>query len=90
NTGKPEPNMNIELIQTLRDRCPQGLLSNNTVDLDQGRPSISIKVDNSYYNQLLLNQGILQFDQDLASSGLTNTAVEAITKSSYEDFNKLC
>ncbi|PON65434.1 Peroxidase [Parasponia andersonii] len=87
NTGKPDPNMNIELVQTLRDRCPQGLHSDNTVDLDQG-PSSSIKVDNSYYNQLLLNEGILQFDQDLASSGLTNTTVEARTKSSYEDFNK--
>ncbi|PON39126.1 Peroxidase [Parasponia andersonii] len=86
-TEKPDPNMNINLLQTLQSRCPQGLRSNNSIDLDQGTSS-SFKVDNSYYNQLLSNKGILQVDQDLASSGQTSTTVEAIAKSSYEEFNK--
>ncbi|PON75287.1 Peroxidase [Trema orientale] len=79
--------MNPTLVRTLRRRCPQRRSSgNNTINLDQNRFS-SLTVDNSYYKQLLLNKGILQFDQVLASDRRTKNAVKLIAKSTNEDFN---
>ncbi|PON83933.1 Peroxidase, partial [Trema orientale] len=87
NTTKPDPTMNPTLVRVLRRRCPQRRSSgNNTINLDQNRFS-SLTVDNSYYKQLLLNKGILRFDQDLASDRRTKNAVKLIAKSTYEEFN---
>ncbi|XP_073138572.1 peroxidase 60-like [Henckelia pumila] len=65
-TGEPDPTMDSTLRDTLMARCPQEADSDdNTVDLDQNTSS-STTVDNSYYQQILSNRGILQIDQELS------------------------
>ncbi|XP_075480173.1 peroxidase 60-like [Primulina tabacum] len=80
NTGEPDPAMDSTLRDTLIARCPQGSDSDeNTVDLDQNASSSST-VDNSYYQQILSNRGILQIDQELALDQWTRPTVDAIAQ----------
>nr|XP_010934121.1 peroxidase 60-like [Elaeis guineensis] len=76
-TNKSDPTMNPALLATLKCRCPRnGASGNNTINLDQNLPSAN-KVDNSYYNQLILNKGILEIDQKLALDPATKNLVSA-------------
>ncbi|CAN0916819.1 Peroxidase 60 [Linum grandiflorum] len=77
NSGRPDPSMNPTLLSSLRQTCPPNSNSANTTNLDQN-PASSLIVDNSYYQQLLRRNGILQVDQDLASHPLTGFIVSAI------------
>ncbi|KAK6163526.1 hypothetical protein DH2020_000390 [Rehmannia glutinosa] len=77
NTGKPDPTMDSSLLTTLRQRCPQNASVDNTVNLDQN-PLSSMTVDNSYYRQIVMNRGILKFDQELALDPLSKPTVGAI------------
>ncbi|XP_073035618.1 peroxidase 60-like [Primulina eburnea] len=80
NTGEPDPTMDSTLRDTLLARCPQDSDSDeNTVDLDQNASSSST-VDNSYYQQILSNRGILQIDQELALDQWTRPTVDAIAQ----------
>ncbi|XP_073144477.1 peroxidase 60-like isoform X2 [Henckelia pumila] len=80
NTGEPDPTMDSMLRDTLITRCPQDSLSDdNTVDLDQNSSSSST-VDNSYYQQILSNRGILQIDQELALDPWTQPTVNSIAQ----------
>lgn len=60
------------LVTLLRLPCPQNTSTNNAVNLDQ---NIFPFMDNSYYQQLLLNRGILPIDQELALHPLTRGTV---------------
>lgn len=60
-TGKPDPTMDPTLVATLSKICGSG--SNPTAFLDQ---NTSFVFDNQFYNQVLLNRGILQIDQQLS------------------------
>ncbi|KAI3523247.1 hypothetical protein L1887_01307 [Cichorium endivia] len=84
NTGKPDPTMNLALLRSLRNRCPQNSTVDRTANLDQN-PFSSKVVDKSFYSQIILHRGVLKFDQDLASDRLSKSTVEAIARSS--DFN---
>lgn len=75
NTGRPDPSMNLGLLFFLRLKCPKDATFDNTANLDQLTPS---RVDNSYYQQLLLRNGILQIDQQIALDSLTRDTVKAI------------
>ncbi|CAN1171339.1 Peroxidase 60 [Linum perenne] len=77
NTGRPDPSMNPTLLNSLRQTCPPNSNSANTTNLDQN-PASSLIVDNSYYQQLLRRNGVLQVDQDLASHPLTGFIVSGI------------
>ncbi|KAL7154097.1 hypothetical protein ABFS83_04G211900 [Erythranthe nasuta] len=79
NTGKPDPNMDLDLLTSLRQRCPQNNTNgvDNSVNLDQNSLS-SLTVDNSYYRQIVSKRGILQIDQDLALDPITKPTVSAI------------
>ncbi|PON48198.1 Peroxidase [Trema orientale] len=79
-TGKPDPTMDPNLVTELQSKCPPQSTGGNSVDLDQNKGS-SLTVDKSYYEQLLRNRGILEIDQNLASSGLTNMTVIQIANS---------
>ncbi|KAA8544261.1 hypothetical protein F0562_022273 [Nyssa sinensis] len=80
NTGKPDPSMNPLLLNFLKFKCPQNATVDNTANLDQNPPS-SLIVDKSYYRQILLDKGILQIDQELASDPLSQPTVTTIANS---------
>ncbi|XP_021773973.1 peroxidase 57-like [Chenopodium quinoa] len=58
---KMDPNLRRQLIPT----CPQGTNSNNFTFLDQNSQS-SNNFDNSFFDQILKQRGILEIDQELA------------------------
>ncbi|XP_006487931.3 peroxidase 60 [Citrus sinensis] len=84
NTGKPDPNMDPSLLVSLRRICPMNSARDNTVNLDQD-PASSLRVDNSFYKQIMMRRGILQIDQDLATNSLTKATVAKIATG--DDFN---
>ncbi|XP_050213548.1 peroxidase 60 [Mercurialis annua] len=86
NTNQPDPNMDLVLLNMLRDKCPQNSDGSNTTFLDQN-PSSSFIVDSSYYQQLQQKKGILQIDQDLASDPNTKSTVENIGNGNSFSFN---
>ncbi|XP_073002504.1 peroxidase 57-like [Typha latifolia] len=76
-TGKPDPTLNPNFLQLLRSfACPKIGGDNNMVFLDD--PSSSLKVDNSFYKQLLQNKGVLQIDQALALDPATKPIVQQL------------
>ncbi|KAI7753634.1 hypothetical protein M8C21_010152, partial [Ambrosia artemisiifolia] len=81
NTGKPDPNMDLALLSSLRRTCPQNATVNRAVNLDQN-PFSSSMVDKSFYNQIMLRRGVLQIDQELAIDSLSKSTVAAIASSS--------
>lgn len=77
--------MSLLLLVALRLKCPQNATVDNTDNLDQGLLSSTI-VDNSYHQQIVLNNGILRIDQQLALDPLTKSRVAAIY-SHFFDFS---
>ena len=83
-THESDPSFNSTLVATLKKTCdntPSTL--NNRVFLDQGTPFV---VDNDYYTMLMRNEGILQSDQDLLSSPLTQSFVKTLAAGSQSLF----
>ncbi|KAF5772790.1 putative peroxidase [Helianthus annuus] len=76
--------MDLGLLTWLRLVCPQNATVDSTANLDQNS-STSSTVDNSFYTQIMLHRGVLQFDQELALDPLTQSTVAAIAHS--DDFN---
>ncbi|XP_058080368.1 peroxidase 10-like [Magnolia sinica] len=73
-SGKPDPNLDSSLLQSLQSVCPNGDGSNaNLAPLD---PVTINKFDNVYFKNLVNNSGLLQSDQalmrDTDSSALVN------------------
>lgn len=85
-TGKPDPAMNPLLLRSLKHQCPQNAKVDNTANLDQNLPSSTI-IDNSYYQQILMNKGVVQFDQVMSSHHLTKPTVTALAAG--PDFSKI-
>jgi peroxidase len=74
-TGVADPTMAPALVATLKSVCPQGASGlGNPVALDQGTEFI---VDTSYFQQLQLNHGILQIDQELTHDPRTSGLVRS-------------
>ncbi|CAK9879858.1 unnamed protein product [Sphagnum jensenii] len=74
-TGVADPTMAPALVATLKSVCPQGATGlGNPVALDQGTEFI---VDTSYFQQLQLNHGILQIDQELTHDARTSGLVRS-------------
>lgn len=76
-TGKPDPDMDPELVAKLFELCntstpPTTLSDVPTAFLDQ---NTSFIVDNQYYNQILNRKGILKIDQELALDQLSSPIV---------------
>ncbi|KAI7983938.1 Peroxidase 60 [Camellia lanceoleosa] len=83
NSGKPDPTMNLVLLEMLKYRCPQNATVDNTADLDEN-PVSAYVVDNSYYQQILLGRGILQIDQELALDPRTTDTVKYAAVVGYD------
>lgn len=66
-----DPSLRRQLIPT----CPQGSTSNNLTSLDQNPESSNI-FDNSFYDQILKQRGILPIDQALARDSNTRGFVQ--------------
>ncbi|CAD5170961.1 unnamed protein product [Musa acuminata subsp. malaccensis] len=77
-TGAPDPSMDPSLKAKLTRICgprPKPLKKDPTAFLDQ---NTSFVVDNQYYNQLLVNKGVMQIDQELASDSSTASVVSGL------------
>ena len=57
--------------------CPRKSGSNNIVYF-KNAPTGHYQIDNAYYKQLLVNQGLLEVDQNIGSSPLTNSIVKKL------------
>jgi peroxidase len=69
NTGAPDPTMDPGLVQGLKNVCvPPGIF------LDQDTGTI---FDNIYFQQMLLNRGVMQIDQELSNDPTTSPFVQA-------------
>jgi peroxidase len=76
NTFRPDPTMDPAQVTLLRSVCPRifpGL--GGTVSLDQGTRFI---FDNSFYQELQQNRGILQMDQELSRDPTTAALVSQL------------
>lgn len=76
-TGQPTPNMDPNLVNTLKATCPNPnatVFPDPAVALDQG--SINV-MDNSYYVQLQQGHGILEIDQNVGMDPYTGPVVTA-------------
>ncbi|XP_074306586.1 peroxidase 57-like [Silene latifolia] len=80
-TGQFDSKMDANLRRQLIPTCPQGTTSNNVTFLDQNSQS-SNKLDNSFYDQILKQRGILPIDQALARDSLTKDFVLRLSQSS--------
>ncbi|KAG2674407.1 hypothetical protein I3760_13G133600 [Carya illinoinensis] len=85
NTGRPDPTMDLELVRSLRSRCPQESTGKNIVSLDQNFLS-SFIVDNSFYKQILGKRAVLQIDQQLALDPSTRDIVTTMASGRASDF----
>jgi peroxidase len=76
NTGAPDPTMDPGLVQGLKNVCvPPGVNGPDTgIFLDQGTGTI---FDNVYFQQLLLNRGVMQIDQELSNDPTTSPFVQS-------------
>ncbi|XP_009384731.2 peroxidase 60 [Musa acuminata AAA Group] len=73
-SGKPDPTMDPALVATLRRRCPQNLVVDSPVNLDQNASSANT-VDDSFYKQIVAKRGVLQIDQRIALDAATGATV---------------
>ncbi|XP_021828855.1 peroxidase 60 [Prunus avium] len=85
NTGKPDPDMNVALLERLRRICPQNSAGTNATNLDQN-PQSSFIVDNSFYKEIVARRGILQIDQELALDSITQATVTALANNGTNSF----
>lgn len=66
--------MDPALVATLRRRCPQNLVVDSPVNLDQNASSANT-VDDSFYKQIVAKRGVLQIDQRIALDAATGATV---------------
>ncbi|XP_027934651.1 peroxidase A2-like [Vigna unguiculata] len=69
-TGSPDPTLNSTYLATLQQNCPQNGSGSTLNNLD---PSTPDTFDNTYFTNLLINQGLLQTDQELFSTNGSST-----------------
>lgn len=77
--------MDLELVRSLRSRCPQESTGKNIVSLDQNFLS-SFIVDNAFYKQILGKRAVLQIDQQLALDPSTRDIVTTMASGRASDF----
>ncbi|KAL2320867.1 hypothetical protein Fmac_029836 [Flemingia macrophylla] len=65
NTGSPDPTLNSTYLATLQQSCPQNGSGTTLNNLDPSSPDT---FDSNYFQNLLINQGLLQSDQELFST----------------------
>ncbi|XP_043712118.1 peroxidase 60-like [Telopea speciosissima] len=80
NTGQADPTMDTLLVTVLKQTCPQNSATNNIVNLDQNTASANT-VDNSYYQQIKINRGILRIDQEIDLDFQTSPTVRLLAYS---------
>ncbi|EFJ31172.1 hypothetical protein SELMODRAFT_88102 [Selaginella moellendorffii] len=89
-TGQPDPALDKDLLQSLRESCPDTPSSDeNFSPLDSQTP---LRFDNAYFTDLRSGRGVLRSDQVLYSTpGATKSAVHLYSGDSsqfFEDFGR--
>ncbi|PHT58924.1 Peroxidase 15 [Capsicum baccatum] len=69
-TGRPDPTLDPNYLQTLQRLCPQGGNGGTFANLDKSTPD---QFDNHYFTNLKNHQGLLQTDQELFSTSGSST-----------------
>ncbi|XP_074289343.1 cationic peroxidase 2-like [Silene latifolia] len=78
NTGNRDMRIQpLNFLHFLKRTCPRDSRVDNQAFLDQ-TPKSEFKIDNGYYRQILHNKGILEIDDNLAFSPLTNGIVKQL------------
>ncbi|BBN17365.1 peroxidase [Marchantia polymorpha subsp. ruderalis] len=77
-TGRADPTMDAGYRAVLQRRCPQDGDGSAEQELDRGSV---LYLDNSYYQNLLRNQGLLQIDQQLTYDDRTIGLVQDLAHS---------
>lgn len=78
NTGKPDPTLNTNYLQTLRSICPNGGDGTKLVNMEPTTPN---RLDNQFYTNLRAGKGFFQSDQELfnTSGAATKDIVNRFT-----------
>lgn len=80
-SGKPDPTLDTSLLQNLQTTCP------NQADSDTNLAPLDVttinKFDNTFYQNLINNSGLLQSDQVLMSDNRTASMVISYSKNPY-------
>lgn len=63
----------------MQKTCPLNDETDNEAFLDQ-TPDSNFKIDNAYYKQILAQNGVLEIDQNLASSPQTKDMVNTLAQ----------
>lgn len=79
-TGFPDPDMDPSVLDSLRKNCPRPVVPIFNISSD---PKVFInqatvtpfRLDNSFYHGVLNGKAVLQLDQELAFTSLTNDMV---------------
>ncbi|EFJ11802.1 hypothetical protein SELMODRAFT_182951 [Selaginella moellendorffii] len=77
NTSRPDPTLSQDYLRILRGICPQSGNPSPRVQLDKGTEFI---FDNSYYAEIVKNNGLLQTDQELLFDQETSATIRSFAK----------
>uniref|UniRef100_A0A7N0T1D3 Peroxidase n=1 Tax=Kalanchoe fedtschenkoi TaxID=63787 RepID=A0A7N0T1D3_KALFE len=82
-SGKPDATLNPKLLPKLRAACPDAASDTHVYPLNSASPAL---FDNSYYQNLLLSNGLLESDQILMSDRYTAALVVEFSKDARKFF----
>ncbi|KAI3831517.1 hypothetical protein MKW92_046076 [Papaver armeniacum] len=84
-SSPPDQSMDRSLAEKLKTICPKKTQGSNAgqADLDQNSASTNI-VDNSFYQQIRMNRGLLSIDQKIAFDMLTAELVKTLSNVNAE------
>lgn len=76
-TGLPDPDMDHGVLAALRKKCPKPITPITNISSDpkafiNQATTTPFRLDNSFYHGVLSGRAVLQLDQELAFTSLTN------------------
>lgn len=79
-TGLPDPDMDLSILDALRKKCPKPVSTISSISSDpkafiNQASTTPFHLDNSFYHGVLNGEAVLQLDQELAFTSLTNDLV---------------
>ncbi|KAI3940417.1 hypothetical protein MKW98_024824 [Papaver atlanticum] len=88
-SSPPDSSMDRSLAEKLKMICPKKTEGSNAgqADLDQNSASTNI-VDNSFYQQIRMNRGLLSIDQKIAFDMLTAELVKTLSNDNVQFFTR--
>ncbi|KAL2932852.1 Peroxidase 60 [Bienertia sinuspersici] len=88
NTGKSDGRMHKGMLYEMKKICPRKDNGHNNKVYFTYNPRSHYRIDNTFYKQLLVNQGVLEIDANIGRSPLTNSIVKKLAYSPDYFYNK--